>query len=92
MSRVLSTEMAKSSIHTMATIINSDLAEQIRRLDQEGNTLSQPDVWDGLLAVQFRSNWPTTSRALLSVKAELEQLRIRVEKINADIMVAGGNA
>lgn len=91
MSRVLSTEMAKSSIRTMATIINSDLAEQIRRLDQEGNTLSQPDVWDGSLAIQFRSSWPTTSRALQSVKAELEQLRIRVEKINADIMVAGGN-
>ena len=92
MSRVLSTEMAKSSIHSMATIINGDLAEQIRRLDQEGNTLSQPDVWDGTLAIQFCSSWPTTSRALQSVKAELEQLRIRVEKINADIMVAGGNA
>ncbi|MDQ6697987.1 MAG: pyrophosphorylase [Actinomycetota bacterium] len=92
MSRVLSTEMARSSVRTMATIINGDLAEQIRRLDQEGNALSQPDVWDGALAIQFRSSWPTTSRALQSFKAELEQLRIRVEKINADIMVAGGNA
>lgn len=92
MSRVLSTETAKSSIRTMSTLINGDLADQIRRLDQEGSTLSQPDVWDGALAVQFRSSWPTTSRALQSVKTELEQLRIRVEKINADIMVAGGNA
>ncbi len=92
MSRVLSTEAAKSSIATMSTIINSDLTEQLRRLDQEGNTLSQPDVWDGSLAIQFRSSWPTTSRALRNIKAELEQLRVRVEKINADIMVAGGNA
>ncbi len=92
MSRVLSTESARTSIQTMSSIINSDLTEQLRRLDQEGNTLSQPDVWDGTLAIQFRSSWPTTSRALQSVKAELEQLRIRVEKINADIMVAGGNA
>ena len=92
MSRVLSTETAKSSVRTMSTIINGDLAEQIRRLDQEGDRLSQADVWDGSLAMQFRSTWPSTSRALQNVKAELEQLRAKVEKINADIMVAGGNA
>ncbi len=92
MSRVLSTEAAKSSVRTMSTIINSDLTEQLRRLDQEGHTLSQPDVWDGSLAIQFRSTWPTTAKALQNVKAELEQLRVKVEKINADIMVAGGNA
>ena len=91
MSRVLSTETAESSIRTMSTIINSDLTEQLRRLDHEGNTLSQPDVWDGSLAAQFRSSWPSTSKSLQSVKAELEQLRVRVEKINADIMAAGGN-
>ncbi len=92
MSRVLSTETAASSIRSMATIIQSDLTEQLRRLDQEGTTLSQSDVWDGALAVQFRSSWPTTSRALQNVKAELEQLRANVERINADIMAAGGNA
>lgn len=92
MTRVLSTETARSSIKNMATMINSDLTEQIRRLDQEGTTLCQPDVWDGSLATQFRGTWPTTSKALQNVKNELEQLRGRVERINADIMAAGGNA
>src|SRR3954454_5346302 len=91
MSRVLSTESARSSVHTMAAIINGDLAEQIRRLDQEGTHLSQPDVWDGSLAAQFRGTWPSTSRALQQVRSELDQLRLRVERINADIMTAGGN-
>lgn len=92
MSRVLSTETAKSSIRTMATIINGDLTEQIRRLDTEGNSICQPDVWDGSLATQFRSTWPATSKALQNVRNELDQLRSRVERINADIMAAGGNA
>ena len=92
MTRVLSTEAARSSVHTMASIINGDLAEQIRRLDQEGTHLSQPDVWDGSLAAQFRGSWPATSRSLQTVRSELDQLRQRVERINADIMAAGGNS
>ena len=92
MSRVLSTESARSSIQTMAAIINGDLTEQIRRLDREGQTICSPDVWDGTLATQFRSTWPATSQALQNVRNELDQLRVRVERINADIMAAGGNA
>ena len=53
--------------------------------------LCQPDVWDGALATQFRSAWPETSRSLQTVRTELEDLRQRVERINADIMAAGGN-
>src|SRR4051794_29393555 len=89
--RVLSTDTAKTSISTMASIINGDITEQLRRLDQEGSTLSQPDVWDGSLAAQFRGTWPVTARALQNVKNELEQLRTNVERINTDIMAAGGN-
>ena len=91
MTRVLSTESARSSVSTMASIINGDLAEQIRRLDQEGTHLSQPDVWDGALAAQFRGTWPSTSRTLQQMRTELDTLRQRVERINADILAAGGN-
>ena len=45
----------------------------------------------GSLASQFRGAWPQTSRTLQTVKAELDELRQRVERINADIMAAGGN-
>ena len=91
MPRVLSTDAARSSIASMSSIINGGLADQIGQLDQQGRQLSQPDVWDGALAAQFRGSWPQTSRSLQTVKGELDELRQRIERINADIMVAGGN-
>jgi uncharacterized protein YukE len=75
MPRVLSTDTAKSAISTMSSIINGGLTDQISQLDQQGRQLSQPDVWDGSLAAQFRSTWPETSRSLQTVKADLDDLR-----------------
>ena len=91
MPRVLSTDAAKAAVSSMSSIINGGLAEQIAQLDQQGRQLSQPDVWDGSLANQFRSAWPQTSKSLQTVKTELDELRQKVERINADIMAAGGN-
>ncbi len=91
MPRVLSTDAARSAISSMSSIISGGLTDQLNQLDQQGRQLSQPDVWDGALAAQFRSTWPQTSRTLQTMKADLEELRLRVERINADIMVAGGN-
>ena len=91
MTRVLSTDAARSAVASMAAIINGGLADQISQLDQQGRQLSQPDVWDGALATQFRGAWPDTSRSLQTVRTELEDLRQQVERINADIMAAGGN-
>lgn len=91
MPRVLSTDAARSAIASLSSIINGGLTEQINQLDQQGRQLSQPDVWDGSLAAQFRSSWPQTSRSLQAVRTELDELRRRIERINADIMAAGGN-
>lgn len=91
MPRVLSTDAARSAISSMSSIISGGLTDQLNQLDQQGRQLSQPDVWDGALAAQFRSTWPQTSRTLQTMKADLEELRLRVERINADIMLAGGN-
>ena len=91
MPRVLSTDAARSAVTSMSSIINGGLADQIAQLDQQGQRLCQPDVWDGALAAQFRGAWPQTSRSLQTVRTELDELRQRVERINADIMAAGGN-
>ncbi len=91
MPRVLSTDAAKAAISSMSAIINGGLSDQINQLDQQGRQLSEPDVWDGSLASQFRSTWPQTSRSLQSVRSELDELRQKVERINLDIMAAGGN-
>lgn len=91
MTRVLSTDAAKAAVSTMASIINGGLAEQIGHLDRQGRQLSQPDVWDGSLAIAFRNSWPQTSKTLQHVRTELDELRAKIEAINTNIMAAGGN-
>ncbi|WP_237232769.1 pyrophosphorylase, partial [Rothia nasisuis] len=72
MSRVLSTEEAKSAISRIQEIINGGLTEQISALDSQGQLLSDPNNWDGPLAQQFRgSTWPETKTALDKAKTEL---------------------
>ncbi|MGH3566617.1 MAG: WXG100 family type VII secretion target [Pseudonocardia sp.] len=92
MARVLSSEEARTAITQMQNIINGGLTEQIRSLDTQGQRLSDPNVWDGKLATDFRSQWPETKRALDKVSQELEELRSKVQSINTDIMSAGGNS
>ena len=93
MSRVLSTEEAKSAISQIQRIIQGGLNDQIQALDVQGQILSQPNVWDGPLAQQFRSEtWPQTKSALDKAQQELEEVRAQLEKISRDIFTAGGGA
>ncbi|KAD3633067.1 pyrophosphorylase [Arthrobacter yangruifuii] len=93
MSRVLSTEQAKSAIGQVQSIVNGGFTDQISALDAQGKILSDPNIWDGPLASQFRgSTWPETKAALDKAKQELEELRTQLEKISQDIFSAGGGA
>ncbi|WP_152364024.1 pyrophosphorylase [Microlunatus speluncae] len=92
MTRVLSTEEAKIAIGEIQRIISGGLTDDITQLNTQGTTLSQPNVWDGALAAQFRSStWPETKAALDKAKQELEELRDQLQKISQNIMTAGGN-
>jgi uncharacterized protein YukE len=91
--RVLSSDQGKASITRMQAILSNGLAEQIRALRAEGEVLSDPNVWDGTLAEDFRSNtWPGAAEGLNACAQALETLRTRIQSINQDIMAAGGNA
>lgn len=91
--RVLSTDQGKLSITKLQAIVTGGLAEQIAAMKAEGQTLSDPNVWDGALAEDFRSNtWPGTASALDQTAQALDELRARIQSINTDIMSAGGNA
>ncbi|PPG34698.1 pyrophosphorylase [Rathayibacter sp. AY2B9] len=93
MSRVLSTDEAKSALQQIQSIVNGGLADQISRLDAQGRTLSDPNVWDGPLASQFRSStWPETKSALEKAKQELEELRSQLATISQNIFAAGGGS
>lgn len=93
MSRVLSTEEAKTAIRQLQSIIGGGFTEQITQLDTQGRVLSDPNNWDGPLAIQFRSTtWPETKAALDRAKAELEDLRTQLDQIAQNIFTAGGGA
>ena len=89
--RVLSTAAARQAITKMQTIINGPLIEQIDALNREGQTLSDPNIWDGRLSQDFRSQWQETYANLQKTKTNLEELRANIQKINENIMTAGGN-
>jgi uncharacterized protein YukE len=91
MTRVLSSEEARTAITQMQNIINSGLQAPIRNRDTQGQRLSDQNVWDGNLAKDFRNQWPETKRALDNVIQKLDELRGQVQSINSDIMSAGGN-
>ncbi|GAA1888118.1 hypothetical protein GCM10009715_37560 [Paeniglutamicibacter psychrophenolicus] len=93
MSRVLSTEQAKTAIQQIQAIINGGFTDQISQLDAQGRVLSDPNVWDGPLASQFRgSTWPETKAALDKARTELEQLRGQLNQISTNIFTAGGGS
>lgn len=89
--RVLSTQQARDAITKMRSIIDSGLSEQITQLDAQGRVLSDPNVWDGALAGQFRAGWPTTAQNLTRMRAELDDLRTQVDHVTQNILTAGGN-
>lgn len=93
MSRVLSTAEAKTAIQQVQSILNGGFTDQISQLDAQGKILSDPNVWDGPLATQFRGSvWPETKTALDKVKSELEELRTQLDQISQNIFTAGGGA
>ena len=91
MARVLSSDEANASIARFTSILNGGLTDEISRLESEGRVLSQPDVWDGPTAANFRSVWADTSRNLTALLANLDQLRNHVQVTNTNIHSAGGS-
>ena len=91
--RVLSTEEAKTAIRQIQSIVNGGFTDQITQLDTQGRVLSDPNVWDGPLAENFRNaTWPETKSALDNAKEQLEELRNQLDRISQDIFTAGGGA
>ena len=90
--RVLSTEVARATIQRMEAILAGPLEQQVQQLEQQGQALSDPGVWDGRAAAEFRGTvWPQAKAALDRTVQTLEELRVAVQRVNQNIMSAGGN-
>jgi len=91
MSKVVSSDQAESAANRMKSIISGGLTGQINELNSQGQLLSDPNNWDGVLARQFRgSTWPDVSKKLKQMISDLEELRKTVEQIVRNIAEAGG--
>ncbi len=89
--RVLSTEAARSAIQRMQAILSGELEAQVTQLKRQGDILADPNVWDGPYASQFRGSiWAETSHALDRTVKALDDLRTAVQRVNENIMSAGG--
>ena len=89
--RVLSTTEAINAVQQMQRIINGSLLNEINSLRQQVNILTDPNRWDGALATQMRPQLQDTVTTLSKVQQQLEELRMNAQKINSNIMTAGGN-
>lgn len=90
--RVLGSDEAQGLITQMQTILNGSLESTISNLNTLGSNLSEPNVWDGNLAVQFRSQvWPSVTSALQTTMTQLQDLHKSLNQIQTQIMTAGGN-
>jgi hypothetical protein len=76
----------------MQSILNGSLESTIANLDTLGTNLSEPNVWDGNLAARFRSEvWPSCHTALHNTLAQLRDLHQTLNRIQSQILAAGGN-
>jgi hypothetical protein len=82
---------AKQAIDQINQILQDGLANTIQQPKNQGSVLSEPTVWDGALAIDFRSNvWPATA-ALDNAHQKLQELQIHLNAIHGNIFEAGGN-
>jgi len=88
--RVLSTELAKSTVTNMKNLLNGDFSASLTTLKGQGETLSNPEVWDGMKATQFRNEtWPGAKSALDDLLASIQAMQAQIESITTNIFLAG---
>jgi hypothetical protein len=90
--RVLAGPEAIEQANRMRQTIEGGLDAQLAALEAAAARLSDPDVWDGPHAVQFRTLWGEVGPRLRQTQGDLAQLRTWVHQVADSILVAGGSA
>jgi hypothetical protein len=89
--RVLATDNAKTAATKMQTLLTGNMTAQIHQLQTLGTALTNPNTWDGPLAVRFRTgSWPQQNKALQTAVTTLETLSKQMETVVQNILHAGG--
>lgn len=87
--RVLATEKAEAAAKQLGEILGNVTA-QLVQLKQAGQRLSNPGVWAGPMADQFRlSHWPQMSMTLDSSLSQMQRLGTASSAVIATVIEAG---
>lgn len=89
--RVLAGPEAVESANRMRQTIEAGLDAELSSLEAAATRLSDPNVWDGPHAVQFREVWRDMSPRLRRAQTDLAELRNWVQTVADSILVAGGS-
>lgn len=88
--RVVATPQALAAARQMKQILDGDLTTSIEQLRKCGMALSNPAMWDGPMARDFRSTmWPRSRVTMERTLTQLGNMQRWALKINEDIMRAG---
>jgi hypothetical protein len=87
---VRGTPEAAAAVAALGAVVNGLLLRSFDNLRRHGGVLTDPEVWDGRAATNFRTSvWPAYLRALGDLHTQLDRLRARLGEIQADIERAG---
>lgn len=89
--RVLAGPEAVESATRMRQTIEGGLDAELAALEAAATRLSDPNVWDGPHAVQFRESWREMGPRLRRSQADLQELRNWVQTVATSILAAGGS-
>ncbi|MDQ7030124.1 MAG: hypothetical protein Q9O62_10285 [Ardenticatenia bacterium] len=89
MARVLTTQEALQQLQQMETIINGELRNEVSKLEQLIQRLSDPNVWAGGAATR-RSQAESWRGNIKNALQRVQELQDVAETVNARIREAGG--
>ena len=90
--RVLAGADAVEQANRMRQTIESGLDAQLADLEGAATRLSDPNVWDGPHAVEFRNLWADMAPRLRLAQSDLVELRQWAASVADSILAAGGGA
>lgn len=90
--RVLAGPETIEQVNRMRQTVEGGLDAQLSALESAADRLSDPNVWDGPHAVQFRSLWQEMAPRLRRSQADLSELRAWIHGVADSILIAGGGS
>ena len=90
--RVVASEQAKAEIKGLEADFTQGIADLRSKFSRRNSVLTDPLQWDGTHANTYKSQVIPQVQSLLSKwDTDVKQLSTQINKILADIMMAGGN-